>query len=142
MNKIHMNKISAIVGSNLILLGIVCLSIRGFIPDRLSVDGYLEEPLFLVIGAFALMFAGFVVFLGSGLYNIMTLLSGKAEEEAPILGRYLGVDFGMLLFCSGGLFVLFGTNSDVPTDIPGMVMMTVGMILFVASVIQVYRASR
>lgn len=141
MSKIHMNKISAIVGSNFILLGLVCLAVRGFIPDRLSPEGYLEEPLFLVIIAFALMFAGFVVFLGSGLYNIMTLLSGNAEKEAPILGRYLGVDFGMLLFCSGGLFVLFGSNGDVPTDIPGMIMMAIGIILFVVSVIQVYRAS-
>lgn len=142
MNRVHINKISATIGSNLILLGIVCLAIRGFIPERVTVDGYLEEPLFLVIIAFALMFAGFVVFLGSGLYNILTLLSGNAEDEAPILGRFLGVDFGMLLFCSGGLFVLFGTNSDVPTDIPGMIMMVVGLVLFVASAVQAYRITR
>lgn len=141
MDKIHMNKISAITGTNLVLLGMVCFVIRSFIPDRISVDGFLEEPLILVILAFALIFAGFVVFLGSGLYNIMTLLSEREEEEAPLLGRYLGMDVGMILFCSGGLFVLFGSNSDVPTDIPGLIMVVIGLILFIVSGIKVIGAS-
>lgn len=78
--KAKMNMISIIIGSILILIGVICIVIKGLSVEYVDSEGFLHENFFLLPIGFLFLFSGFVTFFTIGLKEIIKRFKGDKNE--------------------------------------------------------------
>ena len=118
-----LNLISVSITGILLLLGFGLLALRSIIGDKISADGTLEEPFFLVIFAFAFFALGFIASLISFFVNVVKYSKNKNSKT---LKNNILLSLSPLFGILGMVFVLIEANSGVHT-------LPVGIICFVVT---------
>lgn len=78
--KAKMNMISIIIGGVLILIGTMCIVIKGLSVEYVDSEGFLHENFFLLPIGFLFLFSGFVTFFTIGLKGIIKRFKGDKNE--------------------------------------------------------------
>ena len=78
--KAKMNMISIIIGGVLILIGTMCIVIKGLSVEYVDSEGFLHENFFLLPIGFLFLFSGFVTFFTIGLKGIIKRFKGDRNE--------------------------------------------------------------
>lgn len=65
------NMVSSVIGGILLLIGIMCIVIKGFSVEYIDAEGFLHENFFLLPIGFMFIFCGVISFLTIGIRMIM-----------------------------------------------------------------------
>lgn len=74
-----MNMITTILGTGLLLTGILCIVIKGLSVEYIDEAGFLHENFFLLPIGFLYMLASIITFLSLGIKN--TILKPKHKKQ-------------------------------------------------------------
>ncbi|MGL4548865.1 DUF3955 domain-containing protein, partial [Eubacterium aggregans] len=128
-----MNLMSISIGAALLFLGIVCIGIKAVSVEYVDAAGVLHENFFLLPMGFVFLFSGFVVFLVTGIRNIV---SGFSDSFKYIGGRrffYIKLCLEVVLLCLGGFLILLESNAGTSTGTLGIVVLIAGVGCFIAA---------
>lgn len=131
----RMNLISVCIGTGLLMMGALFLVVRAMMPEVVDEEGIVQEPFFLVIFAFLLFAAGFMVFAVTGISNLVSLIAGNSDNASGILKKYLGICASILMFGCGGFMTLLSANASSGSALPGNAVMAAAILLFIAVMI-------
>ncbi len=74
------NMVTSIIGTALILLGMLLLVIKGMSVEYIDADGFLHENFFLIPMGFFSMFCGFIAFLSVGVRAIVVKIKNRKQK--------------------------------------------------------------
>ncbi|SEA83914.1 DNA-binding transcriptional regulator, XRE-family HTH domain [Eubacterium aggregans] len=128
-----MNLISISIGAALLFLGIACIGIKAVSVEYVDAAGVLHENFFLLPMGFLFLFSGFIIFLVTGIRNIVSEFSDSSKSIGGQRFFYIGLCLGVVLLCLGGFLILLAVNAETSTGILGIAVIFGGVGCFIAA---------
>lgn len=111
MRKTKFNVTAAGIGAALIMLGILCLVIKGVAFTTVDADGILQENTLLVLASTALLFGGFMTFLTVGVKALIGLFARPSDAGSTDMKKALAITCLTVFGIGAVLFALLVITS-------------------------------